>query len=119
MKIFLQNKKRFWYFICKVYLIGKLLKFWEKQWNSQQEETESTSLLHRVAIACIDWVCLSRGTRSEVGKTGAMFPGAMDPFQTLSLTNCVLLAYFSPTFSQRGNRDDDLALSHGCDASVM
>ena len=88
-------------------------------WNSKQEETESTFLLHRVAIACVDWVCLSWGTRNEVGKTGAMFPGAMDPFQTLSLTNCVILAYFSPMFSQRGNRDDDLAVSHGCDASVM
>ena len=81
-------------------------------WNSKQEETESTFLLHRVAIACVDWVCLSWGTRNEVGKTGAMFPGAMDPFQTLSLTNCVILAYFSPMFSQRGNRDDDLAVSH-------
>ena len=35
--------------------------------NSKQEESESTSLLHRVATACIDWVRLSLGSRSEVG----------------------------------------------------
>lgn len=42
-------------------------------WNSKQEESESTSLLHRVATACIDWVCLSLGTRSKLVKQGLCF----------------------------------------------